>query len=307
MPLFTVVIPLYNKENYIAATLNSILAQTFTDFEIVIVNDVCTDNSVVVAQSFKDSRIRIITHPYNRGLSASRNTGIKNATAPYVTFIDADDAWKPLFLETMHCLIKQFPEAGLYASHYAEIYKGGVAIVHPLQLPTSIIHNFFESSLRQPIYCQSGFCVKKSVFEEVGYYNEQINFSEDIDFNIRANYSYTLAYCNEPLTNYTIHSENQITQKSLKNKKIPDLDYYEPLTVNRPDIKRYLDFNRYFFARRYKLAGDAQGYKKMIAGLDTKSLNYKQIALLYAPAFILKQLQKLKSLLVQKGINPTTY
>ncbi|HBK83479.1 MAG TPA: glycosyltransferase family 2 protein, partial [Flavobacterium sp.] len=116
MPFFSVIIPLYNKENYVENALKSILKQSFTDYEIIIVNDCSTDNSVSIIESHLHENVRLIHHEKNKGLSAARNTGVKNAKADYVTYLDADDLWKPTFLTTIHRLILNFPEAKIYGT-----------------------------------------------------------------------------------------------------------------------------------------------------------------------------------------------
>ncbi|SFQ62175.1 glycosyltransferase family 2 protein [Flavobacterium akiainvivens] len=306
MPLFSVVIPLYNKQEFIAATLQSVLAQTVTDFEVIVVNDVSTDGSMAVACSFTDPRIKIFSHPQNKGLSATRNTGIKHAAGTYIAFLDADDLLDASYLEKINLLIKRFPEAGIFGVNYVESWPGSIQIQHPFNLSTGIVANFYESSLRQPIYAPSGLCVKKEVFEKAGYYDETITFGEDVDFNIRANYYFKLAYWHEPLMTF-VHNTGQMTRQGLKGKVVPDFDKYEPLAHNRPDIKRYLDFYRYVFARWYKLEGNTQGYNKMLVNLNPASLNYKQRALLAAPGFVHRLVKKIKNILAKKGVNPTTY
>ncbi|RZJ72372.1 MAG: glycosyltransferase family 2 protein [Flavobacterium sp.] len=312
MPGFTVVIPLYNKENYIAATLNSVLAQTFFDFEILVVNDCSTDDSVAVVRKFIDNRIRVVEHTVNKGLSASRNTGIKEAKAKYIAFLDADDLWKPTFLESIDNLIKKFPQAGIYATKYEEVYENGQII----EIPTShviglkkygSVINHYEANLSKPIYCSSCFCIDKRVVERAGYYNEAITFAEDIDYTIRLNYHYELAFLDESLASYIIYTQNQITHASLKNKVITDFDKYEAAYPDRPDIKKYLDFHRYVTAKLYRISGDMAGYKKMKAGIDVNNLNLSQRILLYAPEFILKGIRKVKRILQKRGLNPTTY
>lgn len=307
MPFFSVIIPLYNKENYIEATLKSVLAQTFTDFEIIIVNDVSTDNSFSVAQSVKDDRIHVIGHEVNKGLSASRNTGIRNAKSDYVAFLDADDVWKPEFLNATLNLITTYPEASLFASKFEEVYPGNIIVKHPFAVQTGLLDNFFEKNLNQSIYYPSSLCVKKTIFEQIGYYDESITFAEDIDFNIRAHLHFKMAYCSEPLMSYTMASENQITHASLQNKVITDFDKYEKAYSDRKDLKKYLDFHRYVTAKLYKMSRDSVGYKKMLKGINLNNLNYKQIILLYAPVFVLKLIKKAKAKLIKKGINPTTY
>src|SRR6478672_7420045 len=126
MPVFSIVIPLYNKANYFENTLKSVLEQTFTAFEIVIVDDCGSDNSYDVAKRFVSDKIRIIRHDRNHGLSAARNTGIKNANSNYVAFVDADDLWKPDYLQELHQLVSDFSDAKLFATAYEEIYPGNI-------------------------------------------------------------------------------------------------------------------------------------------------------------------------------------
>ena len=117
MSFFSVVIPLYNKENHIQKTLNSVLSQSFTDFEIIIINDGSTDNSLDKVQEIKDSRINIYTTP-NHGVSKARNTGILKSNSQYICFLDADDFWYENHLSQMKRLLDSFPECGLFATSY---------------------------------------------------------------------------------------------------------------------------------------------------------------------------------------------
>ncbi|QYS90674.1 glycosyltransferase family 2 protein [Flavobacterium covae] len=93
--LFSVIIPLYNKENYIYNTLISVINQTYTYFEIIIVNDGSTDKSLEIVKNINDSRIKIFEQN-NKGVSSARNLGIKNATGSLIAFLDADDLWKKI-------------------------------------------------------------------------------------------------------------------------------------------------------------------------------------------------------------------
>jgi glycosyltransferase involved in cell wall biosynthesis len=309
MPYFSVVIPLYNKEKFVAATISSVLMQTFADFELIIVNDVSTDSSLSIAQNFDDSRIRIITHPVNMGLSASRNTGIKNAASEYIAFLDADDLWKPEFLETISLLISKYPEASLFATKYEEVHHGKIVKeIHPaIPMRDDGILNFFSASIGKLPVSFSSICIGKEVFDSVGYFDEKITYAEDIDFYIRANNSYKLAYYNLSLAQYMIHSIHQMSLAGIKGKILTDFDKYESIAKNRLDIKRYLDFNRYFIAKLYRMEGNMAGYKKMIKGIDMKSLNYKQRLLLMLPGSLLKLVSKVKMRLLKRGIVVNSY
>lgn len=309
MSYFSVIIPLYNKEKYIANTLKSVLAQTFQDFEVIIINDGSTDNSLEVVRTFDDSRIKIFEQE-NQGLSATRNKGTKLASANFIAFLDADDIWKPSFLSTIKTLIENFPNAGLFATNYEELYPNGVSNIYKNRLIINnigIIEDFFKVSIGASIYYPSSFCAKKEVFETIDGFNEKITFSEDIDFNIRANLKYRLAYSNEACINYIVSSENQITNTPLANKIIPDFDFYESLAKNNLSLKRYLDFNRYTIAKRYKIEGNIQNFKKAYKQINLSNLNYKQRILLILPIPMLKLIKILKLYLLKKNIMITTY
>lgn len=97
-PFFSIIIPAYNLENYIAAALQSVLVQTFQDFEIIIVDDGSSDETVSIIQSFHDPRIRLVSQ-VNSGVSRARNAGMKKAVGAYIAFLDGDDYWYPEHLE----------------------------------------------------------------------------------------------------------------------------------------------------------------------------------------------------------------
>lgn len=311
MPFFSVIIPLYNKENFVANTIESIFNQIFSDFEIIIVEDCSTDNSLEIVSKISSDKIKIIRHEKNKGLSASRNTGIKNATANYITFLDADDLWKNDYLEKIYSLIKKFPEAHLFATNYEELYPGNIVTLPATTLKNfdndNILQNYFESSLGQPIYCSCSVCIEKTVFETIGYYGEKITYAEDIDFNIRANSHFKLAYSKEALVIYTIFSENQITNTNLSSKIIPDYDSYESLALKDQSLKKYLDFNRYTMAMNYKMENNFEQSKAMKNRIKKTNLNYKQRLLLALPSFIVKWVKTIKLFLVKKGIRFTTF
>ena len=103
MPRFSVIIPVYNKEKYLSKTIESVLQQSFLDFEIIIINDGATDSSEKIIEGFKDPRIQYIKQE-NQGVSAARNAGIKAANTNYIALLDADDIWKENYLEKIDAL-----------------------------------------------------------------------------------------------------------------------------------------------------------------------------------------------------------
>jgi glycosyltransferase involved in cell wall biosynthesis len=115
MPYFSIVIPVYNKAAFLKATLDSVLAQSFTDFELILVNDGSTDDSAKVIAGFKDDRIKYFEKE-NGGASTARNFGIAQATSRYITFLDADDYWYPDFLQEMFRLTNRFAYEKIFAA-----------------------------------------------------------------------------------------------------------------------------------------------------------------------------------------------
>jgi glycosyltransferase involved in cell wall biosynthesis len=311
MPYFSVIIPLYNKEKYVENALKSILDQTFSDFEVLIVNDCSTDKSVSKIEPYLDEKVKLIHHEKNKGLSATRNTGILNAKADYVTYLDADDVWKPTFLETIHRLTINFTEAKIFATNYDEVYKKNTFTpfngAHLLKENTDSIVDFFKIDIKQGLYHHGSICFHKDVFKKAGYYDENIRFSEDFDFNIRANYYFKLAYSNTNQMSYYLEIENQITGSSILNFQVPDYDKYENWAKTNPNLKKQLDFLRYVLAKKLKKDGDKNRWKKIIKPIQLKNLNWKQIVLIYSPRSILLLLDKIKMNLINKGIKIATY
>ena len=126
---FSVVIPLYNKRRYVRDTLQSVLAQSYPRFEIIVVDDGSTDESVEIVKSINDNRIRVIEQR-NSGVSVARNRGVWEAKERYVAFLDADDWWHPDYLQRMVRLIEECPKAGLYAARYADTSAAGSGSVY---------------------------------------------------------------------------------------------------------------------------------------------------------------------------------
>ena len=311
MSFFTVVIPLYNKENFIQKTIESVLNQSFADFEILIIEDCSTDNSKKKALEIKSDKIKLIQHSQNKGLSASRNTGIQNANSNYIAFLDADDVWKDNYLETIFSLINKYPEARLFATNYEEIYNATTTIINNQKLlelgNDFMVSNFFELNLGKPIYLPSSLCVAKEVFEKVGFFDEKITYTEDVDFNIRANTSFKLAYSPNAFLNYSMFIENQMSTTNMAGKTFADFIGYEKQFPKNKSLKKYLDFNRYVLVRMLRNENEIQKSSKLKTEIDFINLNFKQQLLLKTPQIIVTTISKLKKYLAKKGIMVSSY
>ena len=187
---FSIIIPLYNKANFVKKSIESILAQTYKEFEIVIVNDGSTDNSLAVVSEINDPRIHIFSKE-NGGVSIARNFGIEKAQNEYISFLDADDLWLPDFLQTIVEMIGQFPHAGVFATGSSYIDRMGNkhdVVNNNLAKGTVLfIDNYCKAIIsKEMIQCSTGsICAKKELFDSIGGFREGIKRGEDIDMWLR--------------------------------------------------------------------------------------------------------------------------
>ena len=183
--MISVVIPLYNKEQSIASTLQTVQNQTYQDFEIVIVDDGSTDHSVDEVVKVNDSRIRLI-HQNNAGVSAARNRGIEEAKGEYIAFLDADDEWKSDYLKKQYELTQKYPECNVFACNYEfKDTQGKVVPTIIRNLPfkgeDGILSNYFEvASYSHPPICSISIMVKKNAIQSIGGFPVGIKSGEDL-------------------------------------------------------------------------------------------------------------------------------
>lgn len=305
---FSIVIPLYNKEKYIAKTLQSVLQQTFQGFEVIVVDDYSQDNSIGEVKKINDSRIRIISHSINLGLSASRNTGIDASKHNYIAFLDADDLWDDTFLDSMAKLIKSYPNEKVFAAHYREKY-GDKTFVPNLNLPKNtyknqiLIDDFFKNNIGRLIITQSGLVVHKEVFLRVGYYDPNVTFAEDIDFYIRCFKSFSLAYLYTPLHSRVVIS-GSMAHGLTSSKRHPNLDKYLHISEN---LDKFIYFNYYCMYRRMKnerALSEMRHYRKK---LKLETLSFIQILFIITPIPLYHLLISFKRFLLQKGVHISSY
>lgn len=219
MPKVSVVIPLYNKAPYIERALRSVLAQIFQDFEIIVIDDGSTDDGAQIVKSISDKRIRLVQQK-NAGVSAARNKGIELANADLIAFLDADDAWKPEFLETILRLRKKFPEAGAYATAYEEVFTGGKIIVPKFKAIPSppwegIIPRYFHSTLGPPPVNASAIAVPKSIFKKIGNFPVGEPLGEDLDMWGWIALKYPIAFSWHIGSTYFMDANNRASNANL--------------------------------------------------------------------------------------------
>lgn len=218
MKKVSVIIPVYGAEQYIAATLQSVVDQTYKNLEILVIDDGSLDRSIEICRQFKDPRIKIITQK-NRGLAGARNTGIRHAQGDYLAFLDADDLWLPEKLEKHVEHLNKSPNVGISYCCSAFIDEAGLplGIYQTPKLTDITIPNLL---CRNPISNGSSPVIRKEVFEEIKfqenlygtiedfYFDDSFRASEDIEcwFRIAIKTNWKLEGIPEALTLYRVNS-----------------------------------------------------------------------------------------------------
>lgn len=224
-PYFSVVVPLYNKQSHVRETIETILSQTYQDFEIVVVNDGSKDDSLKIVESIKDSRLRIINQE-NQGVSVARNNGIKASKAEYIVFLDADDIWLLDFLENIYKMTIQFPEAGMYATKYNLVDKNGEQKeIRVKGLPShnyiGIIPNYFKTlALGNNPTWTSALCIPKKIFIENDiWFPAREKYGEDQYVWSRIAILFDVIFNTKVCALYMIEAENNTINNILKEKE----------------------------------------------------------------------------------------
>lgn len=293
----SVVIPLYNKQNAIAPTLQSVLAQTYTNYEIIVVDDGSTDGSADVAEAtlceFSGRptgyglEFRVIKKE-NGGVCSARNRGIQEAKYDYIALLDGDDLWDEHYLEEQVKLIQDFPEAKMWGINYAEISNGKLI----RKLPTGLsegyrgyVENYFQMPGRiSDLFCSSSVVISKEVFDRVGYFDERIKYAEDNDMWFRIIARNQVVFYDRYMVFYLFDAENRAL-----NHKIMLQDYL-PFYVNKYRAYRenkifYTWINRWSanIIRRYYF--DLKRNQLEDARIATTKLDYSVIPYKYKLLF----------------------
>lgn len=307
MPFFSVIIPLYNKEKFIKNTLESVLNQTFEDFELLVVNDGSTDGSEAVVHSFSDKRMHYF-YKKNGGVSAARNFGISRADAEYIVFIDADDLWHPDFLKNMNQLILSHAKYKVFACAIElqtplRTFPAQYSINYQIQ--TQVV-NYFEASMKQSILSGSTSVFHREVFQKAGLFDEKIKSAEDTDMWIRIGLKYEVVFLNLPLATYVFDSFG-LSRKPENYQLLTDFRKFETVEKFNPLLKVFLDYNRFSIAVKHKLIGNQVDFDKTFEKINFKHLNSKRKMILKLPSFALKFIIYLKNTSAQLGLGNSIF
>lgn len=268
MPIFSVIIPLYNKAPYVDKAIKSVLAQTFRDYELIIVDDGSNDNSAEkAAKAIERQNHCHLIQQKNQGVSITRNNGVAFSKGEYLCFLDADDWWEPTFLEEMAKLISDFPNPGIYGTNYTIVNESK----HKTRVAQIGVTNGFEKGYIN--YCQAyaktmymplwtgAICIPRMVFEEMGGFPKGIRLGEDFILWVHIALKNKVAFLNKPLAYY--NQDVDSTNRGVGHLHQPqrhmlwNLSDLEPYEKSNLDYKQLIDNLRvygllpYYLSKKY--------------------------------------------------------
>lgn len=296
MPHFSVIMPLYNKAPYVRKAVESVVGQTYADWELIVVDDGSTDDSASIVESIRDPRIRLIRQA-NAGVGAARNRGVKESIASYICFLDADDWWESTFLEEMAGLVERFPDAGIYGTNYY-IVKNGKKRIAPIGVDDGFNEGeinycqVYSKTLCMPLWTGAA-CMPRKVFDEQGGFPIGIKLGEDFLLWIRVALRYNVVFLNKPLSNY--NQDVDITYRGTHHLRNPkehmlwNLSHLELEEKNNPDFKQLIDNLRTYSLMTYLITNQyREAAREELAKVDWDQQPSRTRKLYQKPVIYLK-------------------
>lgn len=280
--MISVVIPLYNKEISIAHTIECVLAQTYHDFEVVVVDDGSTDRSAEIVKQFSDPRIRLVSQS-NGGVSAARNTGIREAKSEYIAFLDADDEWQSGHLKNLASLIQRYPQCKAFATNYRNNQEGRIYELILNKIPFSgesgILSNYFEvCSCSQPPVWSSAVCVERELLLSIGGFPVGIKSGEDLLTWARISVKTDWAYSMIATATYIMPEGNTLTERPVRQNDEGDPVGKELLHLLDTTYPRKSEL-KHFIGRFYKMKAS----NNLRYGMRWQTLKECMLSLKYRP------------------------
>lgn len=274
--MVSVVIPVYNGEKYIKAAINSVLKQTYSEIEIIAVDDGSLDNTMEIAKSF--SQIRYYRQE-NKGVSASRNFGMSVARGDYIAFLDADDLYTPDKIEKQVNLLENNADIDV-------VYNDGTIVDDNLKVIGTLKSEYVLENqadflacllFRQLVPVPASIMIRKKCMEDGILYNETYSNAEDYDFIIRLAERYKFGYIPEPLYIYRRHENNLTNAHGIQQKR--ELDVLKGLDFKKIEkIVEQSSFplneKRFLLAKIYYKAGECKTAEKLLTGLAEENFEH---------------------------------
>lgn len=244
MPIISIIMPVYNSEKYLKQTIESILNQTYNNFEFIIIDDGSSDNSFKIIQEYKllDNRVKVIRRRENKGLIYSLNEGLELAKGKYIARIDSDDIALSERFEKQICFLEKRKDIDILATHILAI--GNENLEKKMQIEKRYNLLIDENNMENVIFddipiCHPSVIMKKSVLEDLGGYSYKYPCAEDYDLWIRAlKKGFQLRTINEKLTKYRLHNKSKSFKDNAYNQTLVEyvnirLDYLDKYIDNK--------------------------------------------------------------------------
>lgn len=272
---YSIIIPLYNKAPYIAKAINSVLAQTFTDYELVIMDDGSKDDSFEVAKkAIEGNDCCRLYRQENAGVSLARNNAVALSKGEYLCFLDADDWWAPTFLEEMSKFVDEFPDAGIYGTSYTIVNEtkrktrvANIGVEKDFAKGYINYCRVYAKTLVMPLWT-GAVCMPRNVFEEFGGFPKGIRLGEDFLLWIRVALKYKVAFLNQPLSFY--NQDVEVANRGIgrlynpKEHMLWNVDFLADEEKTNPDYKLLIDNLRtyglfpYYLSKQYHCAASKE-------------------------------------------------
>lgn len=309
-PFFSVIIPLYNKGIFIDNTIKSVLNQTFQDFEIIIVDDGSTDNSIEIVSAYKSDKIKLFKQP-NQGVSVARNNGVNNAKAKYIALLDADDYWYKNHLSELKKQIDLFPEAGLFCNnyevYYTTKYKRSAHFNFEYHEDCLLVKDFFKASIVNCLAWTSAVAFSKEKFNAIGGFDPYLKTTQDLDLWIRMALKHKVSFNPKTTMSYKLYVDDSLSKNEFNTIRYNFNNKFLVEEKTNASLKLYLDKNRYALALRCKINNDYKIYDKLKKEINYHNLNFKQRIILKLPKRLLKLIKSFQIFLIRNNTYITAY
>ena len=301
---FSVIIPLYNKAPYIAKAINSVLAQSFHDYELVIMDDGSKDDSFEVAKRvIEGNDCCRLYRQENAGVSVTRNKAVALSQGENICFLDADDWWASTFLEEMSKMIDEYPDAGIYGTSYTIVNEtkrktrvANIGVEKDFAKGYINYCRVYAKTLVMPLWT-GAVCMPRNVFEAFGGFPKGIKLGEDFLLWIRVALKHKVAFLNKPLSFYNqdVDVANRGVGKLYNPKEhmLWNVDFLADEEKVIPEYKQLIDKIRisgllpYYLSKEYNEVA-----KQELKKVDWKKQSKRTKQLYSYPLFVLRQREK---------------
>lgn len=305
--MFSVIIPVYNGEKFIDNAINSVMSQTYSDWELIIVNDGSYDDTINVLTKYEDNEKIKVINQKNGGVSVARNNGFSHSKGDYIAFLDADDVWNNDHLSVMADLIAKYPDAGLYGTFTrTELVNGDIidkAEFFEGREDTVYLEDFFKEYSKDKsakMFTVITTCISKEAYIKSGGFPEGCKIGEDLELSLVVAAYYPVVLSSKATATYIKENSIATSTKSFD----PEWGFFErvkelyadeniPL-IKRENLKKVMEWFSMRRCRHYIIDGERKKALKVYKALNKKLISKKDllinILLLILPTMVVKKI-----------------